>query len=397
MSAGSQRRISHVKESSWGTPSGTAFQTDRVLAAAGGNVDRSQWTSEEMRADRSIIAMRLGAKKPAMSFPFELSYGTQDDELESAFYSAWVAAGTAISSLSTTVVAGSTNTMAATGIGGSSGSLISVGDFVKVSGFSGGYAANNGFFKVTARTDNLLTLAEAKDTAGASVLAACSSQAGISVQRMGYLVTGTTEKSLAFEEAFIDISVYAEYLGMVAKGMSLSIPIEGIIKGSFDFMGKSIVGPAGTTYTGSVVAATTTDPMDGNTTGMTLRVDGTPSAIITTLDLALDNGNDYALAAFQSVPQRIKVGRSNLSGRMGLYLTGSTYWTKYLAETPIALGAVLLDPLGLTGYAIDIPSVKLSGFPKPNVTENDITIDCSFQAIRDATTGLVNWKWHKLA
>ena len=397
MAAGSQRRISHAKESAWGVPIGTAFQIDRALAGAGGGVERSQWMSDEMRSDRAVADMRLGVKRPSFSLPFELSYGTQEDELESALNGTWAAAGTPITGLSTTVVAGSTNTMSATGIGGTGGSLISAGDYVKVSGFTGGYTANNGYFRVTTAASGVLTLAEAKTATGTSALTACTSQTGITVTRMGSLATSTVEHSLAFEEAFLDINVFAEYLGMVAKSMSLNIPTDGIIKGSFDFLGHSLVGPAGTTYTGSTVAATTTTPMDGASAGMILRVDGTPSAIVTSFGANLDNGAEHKTAAFQTVPQRVAVGRSKLSGSLGLYFNASTYWTRYLNETALSIGAVLMDSAGLTGYAIDIPAVKLTSFPKPNVQENDITADLQWQAIRDTVTGLVNWKWHKLA
>lgn len=390
---GAQRRISHVKESSWKTPSGTAFQIDRVLKDGGGSFDRDSWMSDELRADRGVANVRMGVVKPKFSLPFELSYGTQDDFMESAFYSAWVAAGTPATGLSVTVVAGTTNTMAATGID----TGLSVGDRIKVSGFTGGYTANNGFFKVTAKASGVITLGEAKDISGNSTLAACSAQSNITVTRMGYLVTGTTEKSLAFEEAFTDISVFAEYLGCIASGMSLSVPQTGIIKGAFDFIGGSVVGPAGTTYTGSTIAATTTSPMDGASAGMTIKIDGALSAIVTNIDLNLSNNSDFRLAAFQSAPIGVKVGRSNLSGSMGLYFQSSAYWTKYVNETAVALGMHLMDSAGATGYSIDIPNVKITAFPKPQMEENDSVQNISFQALPDSTSGLVNWRIWKLA
>ncbi|RPJ79131.1 MAG: hypothetical protein EHM13_13765 [Acidobacteria bacterium] len=137
--------------------------------------------------------------------------------------------------------------------------------------------------------------------------------------------------------------------------------------------------------------------MDSASGGMVLRIDGTPSAIVTSLDLSLSNAGEHKLAAFQTTPQRIATGRSNLTGNLGLYFTSSTYWTKYLSEVSQALGLVLMDPAGLTGYAIDIPNVRLSTFPKPNVSENDVVTSLPWQALRDSTLGLVNWKWHKLA
>ena len=250
--SGSRWQPSYVTESSLGVPSGTEFKKTRLLLASALEQKRSNLQSQQAVGDRSVAPGRLGNKTNTFRANGELSYGTFEDFIASACMNSWVAAGTAISALSVTVDAGTTNTMAATGIGGTGASLISVGDYVKVSGFASGYTANNGFFKVTARTDNMLTFGEAKDPeTGASLLTAATSQAGITVQRMGYLITGSTEKSLAFEDAQLDIPFYFEALGCVANGMTLSLATDGIVTCNFDFIAKKILGPSGTKYAGS--------------------------------------------------------------------------------------------------------------------------------------------------
>lgn len=392
MADGSRIIISHVKESAWGTPSGTAFTKDRINGSAAARVARQALRSGEWRSDRGVASGRGGLKRPTLTHPFELSYGSQEDQLESVCRNAWAAAASAITGLTVTVVAGTTNTMAATGIGAG----IVAGDWVKVAGFTGGYTANNGFFKVTTAAANLLTFAEAKDVSGTSTLAAATSQSGISVTRVSYLVSGTTEKSLAYEKGNLDIPAYREFLGCVASRMTLGFVPDQIITGSFEFMGKEMVGPAGTAYAASYTGPTTTNPIGANDTLGVLRIDGTPSAIVTALDLTLDNNARTKDSIFRSAPQGIGVGLSNLSGTISLRFNATTHLSSALNETRIALGLVMMDPAGTTGYALDIPRIFLD-IPEDQEAPDDITLRFPFQAEYDSTTALVNWRWNKLA
>lgn len=397
MAEGAQRRISHsTSEVTWGTSPGGNFHIDRALAGAVGIVNRSQLMSEEFRSDRAIAAIRLGAKKARFTLPFELSYGSQEDLFYSGLCSQLAAAGSAITGLTTTVVAGTTNTMAATGIGGTGGTLVSVGDWVKVSGFTGGYTSNNGWFRVTARSADLITLGEAKDTSGTSVLTACSAQPNISVQRMAYWQSGTSAFSYTYEEAYTDINAYIAYNGMMVNRLSLNVTPDQIIKGSAEMLGKCVTGPAGTTYGGTPVAATTTEPMDANASTAAFRIDGTPVAICTALDLTLDNGMEDLWAVLQAAPYSIMKGRSRLSGNATLMLTGYSYLTKYLAETTVALGIRFMDPTGTNGYALDIPNVKFMVEGR-DVAENNVLQRLQWHALRDSTLGLVNCRLHKLS
>jgi len=308
---------------------------------------------------------------------------------------AWVAAGDAIAALSVTVVAGTTNTMAATGIGGTGGSAIAVGDYVKVSGFGTSYTANNGFFKVTARGADLLTLGEAKDpVSGDSLLTAATSQAGITVQRCSYCITGSTEKSLAFEDAYLGTSLYWEALGCVANGMTLDIGLDSIVTCGFDFVAKSVVGPAAVKYAGSYTEASVTLPI--RATDCVVAIDATPVATITSLQLAMANDRSPQFSIGLAEATGIAYGRSNLTGNLSMYVEGSSFWTKYAAETRIALGLKFLDSAGTTGYAVDVPRAFIldDQFAK---TEKDVIQNLPLQIEKDATTGLINWRWWKLA
>lgn len=394
--SGARWQPSYVTESALSTPSGTAFTKTRLLLSSEGIAQkRSNLQSQQAVGDRSVAQGRLGNKTNTFKASGELSYGTYEDFIASANMDAWVAAGTAISALSVTVVAGTTNTMAATGIGGAAGSLIAVGDYVKVSGFTGAYTSNNGYFKVTARGADLLTLAEAKNPeTGVSLLTAATSQTGITVQRCSYCITGSTEKSLAFEDAYLGTSLFWEALGCVANGMTLGIGLDAIVTCGFDFIAKNVVGPAAVQYAVSYTDATVTLPI--RATDCVLIFDAVPVATVTKLDLAMANQRSPQFSIGLSEATGISYGRSNLTGNMSLYLETSSFWTKYAAETRFALGLKFMDSAGLLGYAVDVPRCFITDdtFQK---SETDVIQNIPFQVEKDATSGLINWRWWKLA
>lgn len=392
MADGSKRRIAHVKESSWGVPSGTTFLIDRALADASLDVERSSFVSAEFRSDRGIGGHKLGVKKPKFRLPFELSYASFDDYIESMACDTWVAAGSPASGLSVTVVAGVTNTMAATGIG----TGVNVGDWVKISGFTAGNVGNNGFWKVTASSANLLTFGEAKDASGNSMLTACGPISSITRTVMGSVKTGTTLKSLAVEEGFTDINVYMEGLGAAVDMMSLSMRPDAIITGSFELLAKMLAAdsPKGSQYGVSYTAADTNNKID-SFSGF-LRIDGQVCGVVSGCDLSHKNGLEALFPLFQTGAYRMGMGRADLTGTVSVYLLDASYITKYLAETPVSMNIMLMEADLSRGYAIDIPNIKLSA-PSKSVAENNIILNLPFQALPDSVSGLVSWKWNKLA
>jgi len=394
--SGSRWQPSYVTESALGTPSGTQFTKTRLLLSSEGiRQQRANLQSQEAVGDRSVAQGRLGNKNNTFKGTGELSYGTFEDFIASANMNAWVAAGDAIASLTVTVVAGTTNTMAATGIGGTGGSAIAVGDYVKVSGFGTGYTANNGFFKVTARTADLLTFGEAKDpVTGASLLTAATAQANITVQRCSYCVTGATEKSLAFEDALLDASIYFEALGCVCNGMTLDIGLDAIVTCAFDFIAQRVLGPSGSRYAITYAEKTTTLPI--RATDCIVAIDAVPVATITALSLAMANDRSPQFSIGLADATGIAYGRSNLTGNLSMYAESDTFWAKYSAETRIALGLKFMDSTGNYGYAVDVPRALItdSSFAK---TEKDVIQNLPLQIEKDPTSGLINWRWWKLA
>jgi len=390
--SGSRWQPSYVTESALAVPSGTAFTKTRLLLSSEGIVQkRTNLQSQEAVSDRSVASGRLGNKTNTFKGSGELSYGTFEDFIASANMNAWVAAGTPVTGLAVTVVAGTTNTMAATGIGAG----LAVGDWVKVAGFTGAYIANNGFFKITGQASALLTFAGAVDPeTGVSLLVAATSQANITVTKMGYCITGATEKSLTFEDANTDIAQYFEALGSVANGMTLSIGTDAIVSCAFDFIVKKVLGPAAAKYAVTYIDPSTTLPI--RATDCVIAIDGTPVAMLTKLDLSMANSRSPQFSIGLAEATGISYGRSNLTGSMSIYLESSAFWSKFANETRFALTLKFMDSTGTCGYAVDIPRCFItdSSFTR---SETDVIQNIPFQVEKDPTSGLINWRWWKLA
>ena len=393
IAAGNSRQISHVNEVTPGTDPGTPYTVDRFLAGARLFNEANEIKSGEMTSDRSVAPGANGSKHAKFSGPFELSYGAHDDYIQSAMCAAWAAPATANTGISGAVVAGTTNTLAGTGVG----TGIVAGDWVKVSGFTAGYVANNGYFRATAASANLLTFGEAKNAAGSSLLAACTAQAGISTQRMGYIASGSTPRAVSIESAQADINVFERGLGMQMNRFSLSIRQGQVITGSFEGVGLQLPKPAAVKYrTGTDVAAATGAPMTGNATKSYVWLDGAVVAVVTGLDINLQNGMEDLIGVFQEVAYGILMGRSDLSGSITLAFTDSATMAKAFDGTRVALRFQVMDPLGTSGYAFDIPVVKLA-LPGEDRQENKVFHSYNWQAEKDSVSGLVNMKISKLA
>ncbi|WP_428031490.1 phage tail tube protein [Ancylobacter sp.] len=85
----SEARIAYVAEAAFGTTPATP--TFKVFRTTGGGVrtNKTTQTSDELRADRNVPDEGLLGLDVSGAYPFEFSYGTFDDMLESALRGTW--------------------------------------------------------------------------------------------------------------------------------------------------------------------------------------------------------------------------------------------------------------------------------------------------------------------
>lgn len=248
-----------------------------------------------------------------------------------------------------------------------------VNGWVKVSGAA---AANNGYFKVTAKASTTLTVANASGTLQTSVAATV-------LQKMAR--TGTTKKSYLIEKSFNDLPQYIHFRGMRVSTWAMSIEAEQIVTGSFGFMGSRGVGQ-GTTISGSKTAASANSVCGATANVGTIQENG---SALTTKIKALRfnlNANPRALPAVgNKFPVGINYGSFEITGTVEAYFEDLTLYNKFINHNDSSLMVDIVSPEG-NHTIITINNLKFTNAQPVGAGLNqDVTVAMDFTAKRNAT------------
>lgn len=377
MANGSRHSMRYVAESTYGqTPATPAFKPIRHTGTTLG-LSKESLQSEEIRSDRQIADFRHGAYQVGGDINFELSFGSFDDLLEAVTLGTWVPnATTGAQSLSAAV--GS--------FARAAGSFITdglaVNDVIVSSGFA--TAGNNGRFRITALTATSATVTPLEG----QTMAVDAAAAGRTLSTLrAKLKAGTTRRSFSVERFFGDILTadkpYHRFTGVELNTMALAISANAMITGTFGTVGQNMT--TGTTAIAGATYAnpTTTSPLDSFTG--TLNEAGTPIAVITEIQLNLENGLEarFVVGSKQSILPSI--GRSNCSGTITAYFENSLLLDKFINETESNIVFELPDGAG-NKYVFTLPRIKYNGGQPDVEGEGPITLSMPFQALLDSVT-----------
>ncbi len=378
MANGSRHSMAYVAEATYGTTPATPTFKNLRHTSTSLALSKETLESEELRQDRQVADVRHGAYQVGGDLGFELSYGSYDDLLQAALGGTWSTAhDTGVQSLSAAV--GSFTR--------ASGSFVTdgfvIGDIVTASGFAS--AGNNGRFLVT----NVVALTLTVTPLQGQTMAVDSAAAGRQVIGRANVATGQTRRSFTIERYFADIQSadkpYHRFTGVEVNSMELQIAANAMTKGTFGFVGQNMV-TATTAIAGSTYpAASTTSPLDSFTG--TLSEGGTAIAVITEMQLNLENGLEPRFVVGSKQSLQPSIGRSKVSGSITAYFENSTLLDKFINETESSLEFTLPDAAG-NMYRIFLPRIKYTG-GQPDVSgEGPITLSMPFQALRHAASGI---------
>ena len=201
------------------------------------------------------------------------------------------------------------------------------------------------------------------------------------------LKAGTTRRSFTVERFFGDILTadkpFHRFTGVEFNTLQLQINANAMITGTIGVVGKDMVTDTvivtGATYN----PATTTSPLDSFTG--TLNENGTPIAVITEIQLNLDNGLDPRFVVGSKTTLRPSIGRSNVSGQITAYFENSLLLEKFINETESDIEFNLPDGAG-NNLKVILPRIKYNGGQPDVQGEGPITLSMPFQALLDSTT-----------
>jgi hypothetical protein len=247
---------------------------------------------------------------------------------------------------------------------------IRVGDRLYFDGFTN--ASNDGYHKVTAVTNTIITLADstlANETLSTGDLDVANATAIVKC--------GVDLASFSIEEGFNDVSEYHHITGAKVESWSASIQTDSIITNEFAFQGINYSGFDSTSVADSLIDGNTNDVFDSYTG--TLTIPGVADCVITGFDFTLDNGLNPRYALLQKNRCSIGEGRINVTGTISAFFPSSVLSDIYNNETDLSV-ALYFEDLDKNGYTFGFPKIRFNS-DSIDVAENDVTESIGFQAL----------------
>ena len=378
--------LSFVKESTYGTTP-TSTQSNMRFTSESLRQDTGTATSSEIQSDRQIPSVVRATVGASGDTGFEMYCG---GSLEDLFHEAFLQHGAAMTDGGTITMGTGTYTIAASGGTMTAGSgtpfsTVAVGEWVKIVGMTN--AGNNGYFRVTAQSNTVLTF----DTNNATFVneAIAGDASGFAITIGDYARNGTTQASYSLEKNFADLSsTFALYKGMVCDGMSLTVPTDGIVNGSFSWLGKQAANTTATADSGSHSSAGTGAVLSGIDNVAVFR-EGGNEMTITSFSMTASNNLRQRQEIGNAFSSSVGSGNFSLSGSFQAYFAAGdpvTSMANYLAGTDSSIQIAFTD--GTNQVVFDIPACRLTSAQRVAGGQNqDIILEVGFEAFKHATLG----------
>ncbi len=196
------------------------------------------------------------------------------------------------------------------------------------------------------------------------------------------LKAGTTRRSYTVERHHQDIGKYLRSTGCQFNTMSLSVAPNSMVTGSFGIIGSGFSTSGSALGSATYSAESTTAPFDSFSGSIT--EGGSAIAIITALELNIDNGMEALYVVGSADTLLPSIGKSSVTGSVTAYFENTTLLDKFVAETTSAIQFTLTDAAG-NDYIVLLPKVKYnSGNPEVS-GPGAITVTLDFVALYNSS------------
>lgn len=392
IAAGLFKQLAYKVESTFGVAPGQSG--GQLLRRVQSTVDLSKeaYAANEKRTDFQIADYRHGVRRVQGQINGELSPKTYAD-LFGVLLKRDFATVSPITGLSVTIAgAGPTYTITR-GAGDYLAGGVKVGDVIRLSG-AGLDAANSA--KNLMVTDLTATVATVIVLNGSALVAEgpiTSTTVTVVGKKTFIPTTGHTDKSIAFEHWYSDITQSELFLGNKLAKATMSLPPSGLATVAFDVMGQDL---ANVTKRGNVAenAQYFTTPTAVTTTGALaavngiLRVAGTTVATVTglTVDINTNYTGDPVVGS-NTLPQMFP-GKVNVSGQFTAYFDSVALRDAFVNETEIDLLGVFTSDNSASADFVSVvmPRIKVGSANKDD-GDGGLVQTFSFQALLNTAGG----------
>jgi hypothetical protein len=199
------------------------------------------------------------------------------------------------------------------------------------------------------------------------------------------LKAGTTRRSFTLERIFADASdkPYHRFTGVEFDSLQLQVNADAMVKGTLKVIGQDLSLNAASMTGASYGAASTTSPLD-SFTGV-IKEGGSTVAVVTEVQLTLENALASRFVVGSKTSLSPSIGRSKVSGQVGVYFETVTMLEKFINETESSMEFTLPDGVG-NSLKITIPRVKYNGGQPDVKGEGPIMLTMPFIGLLDTTT-----------
>jgi hypothetical protein len=202
------------------------------------------------------------------------------------------------------------------------------------------------------------------------------------------LKVGTTRRSFSVLRKFGDLQSggkpYHLFTGIEFNSLQLTLAANAIIPGKLGCIGQNLAlsttAPTGATYN----AASATKPLD--TFQGALKEGGSTIALVTEIQLNIDNGMESRFVVGSTTSLRPSQGRCSVNGSASVYFEDSTMLEKFINETESSMEITLPDAAG-NELKFLLPRIKYNGGQPDVSNEGPIILSMPFVALRDSVSG----------
>lgn len=199
------------------------------------------------------------------------------------------------------------------------------------------------------------------------------------------LKVGTTQKSLSIEDYMADVDQARLFTGMTVSSANFNLAPNQMVNTTFTFVGKDMtIGQVEKTVT----AASTNQPFDAYSGGLQIGDTGgllTASALITSIDLTINNSLAPTFVIGSASTPQLEYGRCEVEGTIMAYVEDAVLFNRFLNEEETALNFTIQDPGALNTYSFLLPKVKFNGASAPVQNPQSRMIEIPIVALYDTT------------
>ncbi len=198
------------------------------------------------------------------------------------------------------------------------------------------------------------------------------------------LLAGTVRRSFTIERGFngLDTPEYHRSTGVEFSGFDISLAPNSLATITYNTIGQGLNIDTSQIAGSNYNPMTTNKPFDSFTGSIT--EGGSAIAVVTQMDMTLDNGMEPTFTLFDDETIRPADGKSRITGTLTAYYEDSSYYSKFINGTDSAIVFIMIDPDG-NQYEFNFPNVKYTG-GNPDVSgDGPVTLALEFSAVYDAT------------